>query len=256
MMPLAEEPHDQRKQGLPSRSWNSIRLPLESFAGGSRLRSVLFAMGALLLLGGLTLHVEQVWLAVKARLAERLIRRAYEAHRVDGNVHRPWRWADMHPIGRLVVPRLGVERMILSSASGQSMAFGVGHVSTTSPPNRNGICVLAGHRDGAFAFLARLQPGDRVRVGTRGCVRMYRVNDIDVVSQDEGPFLETTPVPRLALVTCYPFHGYRSSTRRYIVWCEPDMVSEPRPAETRGNTARARTCAPSPARSRRHSSRG
>lgn len=215
-------PTPRPRRSLQPQPAPSFRLPLR---GGSRSRAAIFALGALLLVCGLMLQFEQAWLVLKARVAERMIRRAYAAHCVDGKPHPPWGWADMHPIGRLRVPRLGIDRMILNSASGQSMAFGVGHVSLTSPPNRNGICVLSGHRDGQFAFLEGLQPGDCVLVDTRDGVRTYRVNDIEVVQQDEGPVLEPTPVPRLALVTCYPFRSYRSSTHRYIVWCDPSTPS-------------------------------
>ena len=165
---------------------SSIQLPRKALIGASRARAILLTVGIVVLLGGLTLQAEQIWLSIKARIADRLIRRAYEAHQADGNAHRPWRWADMHPMGRLAVPRLGVERMILASASGESMAFGVGHVSASSRPNANGLCVLAGHRDGAFAFLARLQPGDRVRLDSRETNRTYRVEEIEVVPQDAG----------------------------------------------------------------------
>lgn len=252
---MQRTPKRRQQRSLQLQPAPSFRLPLQ---GGSRSRAAIFALGALLLVCGLILHFEQAWLALKARVAERMIRRAYAAHCVDGKPHPPWGWADMHPIGRLRVPRLRIDRMILSSASGQSMAFGVGHVAMTSLPNRNGICVLAGHRDGQFAFLARLQPADRVFVDTRDGVRTYRVNNVAVVPQDEGPFLEPTTVPRLALVTCYPFRSYRSSTQRYIVWCDSSDtgVIRPQSAETRGSTARVRTRTRSSARIRQYSSHG
>ena len=45
------------------------------------------------------LVAEQGWIAAKARLASLLIDRAFEAHLRDGRVHRPWEWADTHPLG-------------------------------------------------------------------------------------------------------------------------------------------------------------
>jgi len=84
------------------------------------VRVATFLLGLGLLGGGGALLGEQAWLSVKASLAERLIEHAFAAHLEDGGVHRPWRWADTHPIARLEVPRLGVERIVLAGASGSS----------------------------------------------------------------------------------------------------------------------------------------
>ena len=75
---------------------------------------------------------------------------------------RPWSWADMHPIARLTVPRLGIERPILSNASGSALAFGIGHIDGTAGPATAGNCVVAGHRDSWAAFLADLRVADAV----------------------------------------------------------------------------------------------
>jgi len=122
-------------------------------------RGRLILLGSLLLIGvGGLLLGRHGYLAAKAVVADRLIDRAFLAHLADGRIHRPWGWADMHPIAVLEVGRLGVRRTVLRGASGESLAFGVGHVDGTAPPNAPGNCVLAGHRDRAFAFLADLKP--------------------------------------------------------------------------------------------------
>jgi sortase A len=185
------------------------------------MRAAALVLAFALLGGGGTLLGQQAWLTCKAALAERLIDRAFEAYLEDGALHRPWSWADTHPIARLEVPRLGVERTILAGASGSSMAFGPGHLDGSAPPNRPGNCVVAGHRDSWFAFLEQLRPGDAVYLETREGRRRYRVVELSVRSMWDAEVLEGTPEHRLTLVTCYPFGGLRGSDRRYVAICRP-----------------------------------
>ena len=175
---------------------------------------------ACVILGGLLLG-QQAWLAAKARLAEHLIDRAFAAHLRDGEPHRPWSWADTHPVGRLEVPRLAIERLVLAGASGSSLAFGPGHIDGTAALNRSGNSVVAGHRDSWFAFLRELRVGDEVVVTTRDGVRRFRVVDTGVHSMWDTDVAASTNDARLTLVTCYPFDGLVGSTRRYVVTCVP-----------------------------------
>jgi sortase A len=180
---------------------------------------VLVSLAPLVL--GAVLLAEQGWLDAKAALAGILIDRAFAAHLEDRRVHRPWRWADTHPIARLAVPRLGVRRTVLEGSSGSSMAFGPGHVDGTAAPNRPGNCVLAGHRDSWFAFLGRLEIGDEVTLRTPDGLERYAVSDISVRSRRDTAVLGPTPGWRLTLITCYPLDGILRSDLRYVVTCRP-----------------------------------
>jgi len=194
----------------------------------SRRRLVLLA--PLLLIGsGSLLLGRNGYLAAKAALAERLIDRAFAAHLTDGRVHRPWGWADTHPIAVLEVGRLGVRRIVLNGASGESLAFGAGHLDGTAPPNTPGNCVLAGHRDRAFAFLADLKPGDTLTLRTYGAARVYIVDGVEVVPKGETGVLDPTPQDRLTLLTCYPFGGLRRSPWRYVVTASAAGSRSPHP---------------------------
>ncbi|HEV8700832.1 MAG TPA: class GN sortase [Candidatus Polarisedimenticolia bacterium] len=173
---------------------------------------------ALLLLvpGGLLLG-RRGYLEAKAAIASCLIDRALEAHLRDGRPHRPWPWADMHPIAVMEVERLGVRRAVLRGATGESLAFGAGHVDGTASPNAHGHSVLAGHRDRGFAFLRDLRPGDGLRLRTSDGVRDYLVDGIRVVTATDVTVMAETPEDRLTLVTCYPFGGLLRSRLRYVV---------------------------------------
>ena len=184
---------------------------------GPRMRACLGVLGLLPLAVGAGLLWEQGWLAVKAQLAASLIDRAFDAHLEDGRVHRPWRWADTHPIARLEVPRLGIRRHVLAGSSGSSLAFGPGHVDGTALPNRPGNSALAGHRDSWFAFLEQLRLGDELQVTTRDASQSYRVTELGVLSMWDTGALEPTADTRITLITCYPFEGLLRSPWRFVV---------------------------------------
>lgn len=173
--------------------------------------------GLLLLIPGGLLLGRSGYLEVKAALASLLIDRALESHFEDGRPHRPWSWADTCPIAVLEVERLGVRRVVLRGATGESMAFGAGHVDGTAPPNARGHSVIAGHRDRGFAFLRDLRPGDRLNVRTAGAIRDYIVDDTRIVAATDVAVIAETPEDRLTLLTCYPFGGLLRSRLRFVV---------------------------------------
>ena len=71
-------------------------------------RPLLLLLSAGFLVPGAGLLGERAWMEAKACLATRLIDRSLRAHLRDGRVHRPWSWADTHPVARLEAPRLGI----------------------------------------------------------------------------------------------------------------------------------------------------
>ena len=53
---------------------------------------------------GLVLLTDQAYHRAKGWLAVRLVARAWALHLDDGREHRPWPWADFHPVARIEVP--------------------------------------------------------------------------------------------------------------------------------------------------------
>jgi sortase A len=176
-------------------------------------------LGAVLLLPGTLLVARAGWVKAKGAVGEVLIHRALAATLKDGTPRRPWSWADMHPVAALAVPRLGIERPVLSNAAGQALAFAIGHVSGTALPASAGHCVLAGHRDSWAAFLEDLRVEDEVVVTTHERRAVYRVAATSVVRFDDARVLRDDGVDRLTLVTCWPFRGWLHSPWRYVATC-------------------------------------
>jgi sortase A len=174
-------------------------------------------VAATLLLPGSFLLARAGWVKAKGAVGEVLIHRALAETLKDGKSRRPWASADMHPVARLTVPRLGIERPILSNASGPALAFGIGHIDGTAAPAARGNCVLAGHRDSWAAFLANLRVEDDVVVETHERRAVYRVTSTAIVRFDDARALREDGDDRLTLVTCWPFHGWLHSPWRYVV---------------------------------------
>ncbi len=199
--------------------------------------------GLLLLLGVAAWHAgHAAWIETKARLAQHLVRAAWQRTRAGERDARPWPWADTHPVARLVVPSQGVELFVLAGASGRTMAFGPGHLDGTPRPGEPGNAVVSGHRDTHFAFLRRLREGDAILVERPdGVVRAFAVSAARVVDRREtwvasGDFDRT----RLTLVTCYPFDAVRpGGPLRYVVTARladppgSGTLTGPPPARTR-----------------------
>ena len=174
----------------------------------------------LLVIAGLGWLSRAAYFEAKAAVASELIAQAWHTSGQTGQPQHPWPWADFVPVGWLTVDRLEVERPILSGATGESLAFGLGHVHGTSAVGWTGNAVIAGHRNSWAGFLYDLRVGDEITVLTHQGTQAYVVLTQTVVSDNEGLLLLPTPDERLTLVTCYPRHGPVPSVQRLSVVCQ------------------------------------
>jgi len=177
-----------------------------------------------LLLVGCVQLLRGLYIPAKAVVAQYLLERAWRNTQVTHAAHRPWPWADMVPVAKLEVPRLGEHAIVLEGASGQALAFGPAHLSNTPAIGARGTAVIAAHRDTHFSMLAHLKQSDQVTVTTHDgikyiyVVRAFRVvnaNDSGVSAHAAGPSGSS-----LALVTCYPFNAVKRGALRYVVFAD------------------------------------
>jgi sortase A len=165
-------------------------------------------------------HLGQgAYIHAKARLAQYLVRAAWERTLAGSREVKPWPWADTWPVARLSVPRLDVEVFVLAGASGRTLAFGPGHVFGTARPGETGNSVISAHRDTHFAFLRELEPGDEIVIESAdGLRRRYEVAGGQVIDKRDMRVLAPEPTARLTLVTCYPFDAIvPRGPLRYVV---------------------------------------
>lgn len=147
-----------------------------------------------------------LYMPAKAALAQVLMHRAWAETQATGKAHRPWPWADTHPVARMTAPRLGADLIVLAGANGRALAFGPAHMESAALPGAPGHAVVAGHRDTHFAFLRHVTIDDRFLIeGRDGERRAYRVVDARVADARTARIDLADRRDRLTLVTCYPF---------------------------------------------------
>ncbi len=180
----------------------------------------------LALLAGLGLLVLGLWQAgagvhlyAKAWLAQVLIGRAWADVQAGAAVARPWPWADTGPVAKLVAPKTGDSVIVLSGATGRTMAFGPGHLSGTAAPGEAGASVIVAHRDTHFSFLRHLEAGDRLTVERPDGRRVdFAITQTEIRHRDALTMPATAAAPMLLLVTCWPFDALDTSgPLRYAV---------------------------------------
>jgi sortase A len=184
-----------------------------------------FAFFAALTLA-MSFGISAAWIPVKAQVAQVLLHRAWDRARNGTADAKPWPWADTWPVGRLRAPQYGIDEIVLAGASGSSLAFAPGHIDGTALPGRCGNCVLSGHRDTHFRFLARLQPGDRLELeAPDGTLQRFVVRSTSVLYRNDVHVLDDSTEPVLTLVTCYPFDAVvPGGPLRFVVRAEPVEV--------------------------------
>ncbi|WJG09154.1 class GN sortase [Aliiglaciecola sp. LCG003] len=156
------------------------------------------------------------YIHVKAVLAQYLIEDAWNQSLASGQPVSPWAWADTYPVAKLTLAQ--EDFYVLSGASGRVLAFGPGHMSSTSMPGEQGNAVISGHRDTHFAILQKLQVGDVITTETAKHKSRYEVADIRIAHQSQVELTESTGDNVLTLITCYPFAGIEPNPElRYVV---------------------------------------
>jgi len=172
---------------------------------------------------GTLLLVRGAWIPLKAYVAQILIEQAWSESLQSQSDVKAWPWADTMPIARLYHPRLQVSQVILAGVSGQSLAFGPGHDSSSALPGKSGNTVVAGHRDTHFAFLKDIRENDQLIIeNTQGEKVKYIVQSSDIVSANDL-YLQQTTEHWLTLITCYPFDAIQPGGElRYVVFAKAE----------------------------------
>jgi sortase A len=136
--------------------------------------------------------------------------------------------AEGEPLGRLEIPRIGLDLAVFEGTSDATLFKGPGHLSGTAWPAAaaaGGNCVIAGHRDSFFRALENARAGDEVRLAGAFGVDTYRLAQRRIVRPREVSVLAATAEPRLTLVTCYPFRWWGRAPLR-LVWTAERIDAE------------------------------
>jgi sortase A len=130
---------------------------------------------------------------------------------------------DGAPIGRIVIPRIGLNMIVVEGTSEGDLAKGPGHYNAasgvaTALPGAGGVVAIAGHRTTflhPFRNVDQLRSGDNVYLEMPYGTLRYRVYFQKIVGATDWSILGTRPYEKLVLSACHPLY---SATHRIITF--------------------------------------
>jgi sortase A len=122
------------------------------------------------------------------------------------------------PIGRIVMPSIGVNEVFVEGTGAGDLRTGPGHYPATPLPGERGTVAIAGHRTtyGApFRDIDDLDRGDRIELRMPYGRFVYRVERTQIVEPTETSVTDRVDHDRLVLSACHPLY---SAAKRIIVF--------------------------------------
>jgi sortase A len=132
---------------------------------------------------------------------------------------------DGEAMGRIVIPRIGLNAVIVDGTSPSDLAKGPGIFAGDYVPGEGRLVYIAGHRTiyGApFSHLDVLRRGDTIAIAMPYGSFTYRVTGHRIVKANELSVLRSHGREQLILQTCHPRF---SASHRYLVYAEPIRLS-------------------------------
>jgi sortase A len=177
----------------------------------------------------------------RAALAARVRAISEEARRYRFSSHRG------EAIGRIRVPRLHVNMILVNGTDHDSLTKGPGRDLRTYMPGEGQLIYIAGHRTtylAPFAHIDSMQPGDRVTLAVPYGTFVYRVFRHRIVDSHDLAVLHSHGHEVVELQACHPRFF---ATHRYIVYGRLVKI-EPRGAASFTPPTRTLAAAPLAAR--------
>jgi sortase A len=150
--------------------------------------------------------------AAIARLQDDSRRLDYLARAFGRRLH------DGEAIGRIRIPSIGVDKVVVQGTDEAALMNGPGHYPATPLPGAHGTVGVAGHRTtyGApFRHLDGVHAGDRITVTMPYGTFAYRVERTRIVPSDALWITHRVGYDRLVLSACHPLY---SATHRIVVF--------------------------------------
>ena len=127
-------------------------------------------------------------------------------------------------IGRIIVPRLGLNMVLVNGTDHETLKKGPGRYLGSAMPGQNRLVYIAGHRTtylAPFANIDRLKRGDRITLEMPYATFVYVVIRHRIVSANDVSVLRSPRHELLELQACHPRFF---ATHRYIVYALPVKV--------------------------------
>ena len=143
-------------------------------------------------------------------------------------------------IGRIKVPRLGLNMILVNGTDHDSLIKGPGRDLRTYMPGQGQLIYIAGHRTtylAPFSHIDALRSGDRVTLSTPYATFVYRVTRHRIVPSNDLSVLDSHGREVVILQACHPRFF---ATHRYLAYATPvRVVPRVGPAYTPGQALAA-----------------
>lgn len=124
------------------------------------------------------------------------------------------------PVARLVIPKIGLDEIVLEGIDDAAMNGGPGHFPGSPLPGERGNSIVSAHRDRHFKNLGALAVGDTIVTETGLTETKWVVTRRRVVDKD-SPVLFPTRTATLTLTTCWPIQYFGTAPERLILTARP-----------------------------------
>lgn len=135
------------------------------------------------------------------------------------------RLEDGEAFGRLEIPSLGVDYVVIEGTDTGSLQRGPGHYPTTALPGQGETIAIAGHRTtyGApFSQINAIEPGDEIIIEMPYGTFAYEVTKSEIVEPTDVGIVDDVGSERLVLTACHPRY---SAAQRYAVFADLTSAS-------------------------------
>jgi sortase A len=122
------------------------------------------------------------------------------------------------PVGRMIVPRLGLKPIVVNGTSHDDLTKGPGRELHTYMPGENELVYVAGHRTtylAPFAHIDSLRAGDQVTFELPYATFDYEITGHRIVTADDIAVLRSHHREQLILQACHPRFF---ATHRYLAY--------------------------------------
>jgi sortase A len=127
--------------------------------------------------------------------------------------------------GRIVLPSLGREYVVVEGTDAGSLRKGPGHYPDTPLPGEGGTVAIAGHRTtylAPFRTIDRLEPGDEIVVEMPWARFTYALEKTEIVAPTDTEVIDRVAHERLVLTACHPLY---SATERIVAFAKLEDVA-------------------------------
>lgn len=127
-------------------------------------------------------------------------------------------------IGRIEIPRIDQDIVIVQGTDTASLQKGPGHYKATSLPGKPETVAIAGHRTtylAPFRKINEIKEGDEIRIEMPYAAFTYAVEKHDIVDPGDVEIIEPVGYERLVLTACHPLY---SAAQRWAVFAKLDRI--------------------------------